>query len=166
MLAAASSLLGIAGSPRAAQESQEALLTQLRELLQGQAGKHFLTPLPGSRSSIVAIDTSSSLFFFLERGAIRGSAIDDFYAAYDAGDMDAAYAAFLSSAVIMLRVTDYGVNGLGNPMVTASGNEIKDVVFRDVGGAFARAPEVTAEDVEKYVELLRMLIAALQEGGG
>lgn len=157
-------LLVIATTARA-QDDQETMITHIRDLIAARGGGHFLTPVPGSRSNVIAVETDSSLYFYLERGSIRGSAIDEFYAAYDSGDMEAAYSTFLSSAIMMQRVTDYGWNGLGVPMTTESGREIDDILFKDVGGTFARAPEITEEDLQNYVSLLQAVLDALQQDG-
>lgn len=154
------------GGTMAAQENQDVLLSRLQELIADRDEGHFVTPIPGSRSGVIAIDPTSSLYFYLERGSIRGSAINDFYAAYDSGDMETAYTAFLGSAIMTMRATDYGWNGLGNPMTTEAGTEIDDVLFKDVGGAFSRAQEITDEDVETYVALLETVVAALEDAGG
>lgn len=153
---------------RAAQDDQVAMLERIKELVEASGSTRFVAPLPGSRSAVVAIDTSRALYFYLERGAIRGNAINDFYAAYDAGDMEAAYDVFLGSAIMIVRGTDYGWNGLGTPMTTGSGRDerqIPDVLFKDVGGSFARTPEITDEDVAGYVELLQTVIQILEERG-
>lgn len=161
-------LLALAIAPtvhgqEAAQTEQEALITQIRDAVEARGGGHFVTPMPNSRSGIIAVDTSSSLYFFLERGSIRGSAIDDFYAAYEGGDMDGAYSAFLGSAIMIVRATDYGWNGIGVPMTTSAGAEISDILFKDVGGQFSRAAEITPDDIDAYVEMLETVLAALQQ---
>ena len=115
----------------------------------------------GSQCIVVAIDASTPLYFFFERGSIRGSAIDEFYAAYDAGDIEAAYAVFRRSAVPTVRITDYGWNGLGVPMTLAEGKQIQDILFRVVDGVFRRAPEIGAEDIVNYVSALRALLERL-----
>lgn len=156
----------VAPAPATAQSDQMAMLERVKELVAATGSTRFVSPLPGSRSAVVAVDTSRALYFYLERGAIRGNAINDFYAAYEAGDADGAYQAFLSSAIMMLRATDYGWNGFGTPMTTGSGRDerqIPDVLFKDVGGAFSRAEEITEEDVAGYVELLQTVIQLLEE---
>lgn len=140
---------------------QEAMLTVLRERAAAAGVTRFVTPAPGSRSVIVAVDLSLPLYLFLERGSIRGSAIDDFYRAYDSGDMEGAYEAFRSSAIPTVRVTDYGWNGLGVPFVTNQGSEISDILYRMVGGSFGRAPEITDEDVANYGEYVQIVSDAL-----
>ncbi len=163
LLAVASLMATLASAPAAeAQVDQAALIAQIRDAIEARGGGHFVTPVPGSRSGIIAVDTSSSLFFFLERGSIRGSAIDEFYSAYDVGDMDGAYSAFLGNAIMMIRATDYGWNGVGVPMTTASGSEIDDILFKDVGGTFGRAAEITDEDVAEIVGMLETVLAALE----
>ncbi len=145
-----------------AQEDQAALAERIRELVQGTGGEVFVTPAPGSRSTILVVDTSVSLFLFLSRGSIRGNAIDDFYQALNSGDMTAAQRAFNTHAIMTLRATDYGWNGLGEAYMTSSGTEVSDILFKDVGGIFARAEEISSEDIDAYGELLRAVIAALE----
>ncbi len=144
------------------QEDQAALAERVRELVQGSGGAVFVTPAPGSRSTIIVVDTSVSLFLFLSRGSIRGNAIDEFYQALNSGDMTAAQRSFNTHAIMTLRATDYGWNGLGEAYMTSSGTEVNDILFKDVGGVFARAEEITSEDVATYGELLRAIIAALE----
>lgn len=139
-------------------------MNRIHDAIEARGGGPFVTPLPDSRSGIVAVDTSRALYFFLERGSIRGQAINDFYAAYDSGDLGAAYSEFLGNAIMMVRATDYGWNGIGVPMTTDSGSEIQDIVFKDIGGSFARAEEITQDDVDEYVELLEIVLAALEGG--
>lgn len=145
-----------------AQEGQAALAARVRELVGATGSEVFVTPAPGSRSTIIVVDTSVSLFLFLSRGSIRGNAIDEFYAALNSGDMSAAQQSFNTHAIMTLRVTDYGWNGLGNPFTTNSGAEISDIVFKDIGGTFARAPEVSQEDIDAFGGLLQAVIDALE----
>jgi hypothetical protein len=149
-------------------DEQMAMLEEIKGLLAATGETRFVAPLPGSRSAVVAVDVSRDLYFYLERGSIRGSAIDGFYEAYESGDTAAAYDAFISSAIMMLRATDYGWNGLGNPMTTGKGRDerqIPDVLFKDIGGAFSRTPEISAEDIAGYEELMQTVIQLLQERG-
>ncbi len=145
-----------------AQEDQVALVERVRELVGATGEAVFVMPAPGSRSTIIVVDTSVSLFLFLSRGSIRGSAIDEFYQALNSGDMAAAERAFNTHAIMTLRVTDYGWNGLGNAFVTNSGAEVNDMVFKDVGGVFTRAEEVSQEDIDAFGDLLRAVINALE----
>lgn len=145
-----------------AQEDQAALAERVRELVGATGGKVFVTPAPGSRSTIIVVDTSVSLFLFLSRGSIRGNAIDEFYAALNSGDMGAAQRAFNTHAIMTLRITDYGWNGLGNPFTTDSGAEISDIVYKDIGGTFARAEEVSQEDIDAFGELMQAVVDALE----
>lgn len=159
-------IVALLPSGAAAQDADsEAKLQRIQELAAARGETHIVTPLPGSRSVVIAADTSTPLFFFLERGSIRGTAIDEFYAALESGDMEAAYDGFLRNSIMTMRVTDYGWNGLGEPMVTESGSEIHDIVFRDVDGAFSRVAEFTEEDQANYQELLDAILAALEESG-
>ena len=121
-----------AGSAPAQSDEAASLLQRIQELTEGSTGR-FLTPVPDSRSIVLAIDTSTPLFFYLERGSIRGSAIDTFYSALETGDMDAAYDAFIRNAIMTVRVTDYGWNGLGTPMTTESGTEVGRASWRERG---------------------------------
>lgn len=158
----------VLATPLMAQDAageQVALINRIKELLAESGRTRFVSPLPGSRSAVVSVDTSRDLYFYLERGSIRGSSIDGFYAAMESGDAQAAYDAFVGSAIMILRVTDYGWNGLGVPIQSGSGRDVRDVpdvLFKDVGGAFARVAEVTAEDVAAYVELLQTVIQMLE----
>lgn len=148
----------------AAQDAgSEAKLERIRELMEVREQTRLVTPLPGSRSVIVVADISTPLFFFLERGSIRGSAIDQFYEAYESGDAEAAYGSFLRNSIMTLRITDYGWNGLGEPMVTEAGSEIQDNLFRNVEGVFARVSEITEEDRASYQELLDALLTVLED---
>jgi len=161
-------LPALAAPASSVQDDQLAMLDRIKDLLAARGETRFVAPMPGSRSTVVAIDISRALYVYLERGAIRGSAIDDFYAAYEAGDTNAAYDTFLSSAIMVLRATDYGWNGFGTPMTTGSGRDerqIPDVLFKDNGGVFSRAPEITDEDIAGYVELLQTVIQLVEERG-
>ncbi len=152
------------GSASAAQDAdQEALLGRIRELMEASGRTRFVTPTPGSRSVILAINVSTQLYLFLERGSIRGAAIDEFYQAHESGDMDAAFDVFRTAVIPTVRVTDYGWNGLGVMMTTDSGNQIADVVYRDVEGVFGRAREITDQDVANYVAALETVIQALEQ---
>lgn len=152
------------GSASAAQDAdQKALLGRIRELMEASGQTRFVTPTPGSRSVILAIDVSTPLYLFLERGSIRGAAIDKFYQAHEAGDMDAAFDAFRAGMIPTVRVTDYGWNGLGVMLITDSGNQIPDIVYRDVEGVFGRAREITDQDVANYVAALETVIQALEQ---
>lgn len=62
-----------------------------------------------------------------------------------------------------MRVTDYGWNGLGEPLVTEAGSEIHDNFFRNVDGTFARVQEITADDQAAYQELLDAILTVLEE---
>lgn len=131
--------------------------------MEARGQTRFVTPMPGSRSVIFAIDVSTPLYLFLERGSIRGAAIDDFYQAYEAGDMDAAFDVFRAGVIPTVRVTDYGWNGLRVPMTTDAGNQLEDIIYRDVDGVFRRATNITDQDVANYVAALQALIQALEK---
>ncbi len=145
-----------------AQEDQAALAERVRELVGATGGEIFVTPAPGSRSTIIVVDTSVSLFLFLSRGSIRGNAIDEFYQALNSGDMTAAQQSFNTHAIMTLRATDYGWNGLGNAYVTDSGAEVADMVYKDIDGVFTRAEGVAQEDIDAYRGLLQAVIDALE----
>lgn len=147
--------------------NQTTLTNRIKALLAESGRTRLVAPLPGSRSAVVSVDTSSDLYFYLERGSIRGDSIDTFYAALESGDPQVAYDTFIGNAIIILRATDYGWNGLGIPMRSGSGRDaqdIPDVLFKDVGGSFGRAATITAEDVSTYVELLTTVISILETG--
>ncbi|NKB89275.1 MAG: hypothetical protein GKS06_13740 [Acidobacteria bacterium] len=135
---------------------------RIRELVQARGDAKFLTPAPGSRSTVISVDVSTALFFFLERGSMRGDAIQAFYDALEAGDMEAASLAFTGGAIMTQRATDYGWNGLGVPFTTDSGREIPDILFKAQGGAFIRAETISEEDLANYETLLDAVLAALE----
>lgn len=151
----------VAPPPAGAQELG-AKAQRVRELVQAQGLSTYLVPAPGSRSNVISVDVSTSLFFFLERGSIRGTAVQDFYAAIEAGDMEAASQAFTANANMTVRATDYGWNGLGVPWVTDSGSEVPDILFKDMGGTFRRADAITDEDLTSYEDMLDAVLAALE----
>lgn len=161
----------MAGSALAQEDgasSQVAMIVRIKELLAESGRTRFVAPMPGSRSAVVSVDTSRELYFYLERGSIRGSSIDAFYVALESGDAQAAYDAFVSNAIMILRVTDYGWNGLGVPIQTGTGRNVRDVpdvLFKDSGGAFTRVSEITAEDIAAYEELLQTVIQMLEGEG-
>ena len=152
--------------PASPQESGEELLARVKELFAAREAKRLVTPLPGSRASVLAADGSSDFFLYLERGSIRGQeAIDAFYERLEAGDMDGAYEEFLQSQIVTLRGSDYGWNGLGIPFTTPAGSEIEDVYYRVVDGVFQHA-EINDENSEEYLELLRTVLIPALEGTG
>lgn len=147
------------------QESAEATLARVKELFAGMETKRIVTPLPGSRSGVLAADGTSDFFLYIERGSIRGQeAIQAFYEAYEAGDVDGAYEVFLQNQIVTLRVSDYGWNGLGAPFTVPSGNQIEDVYYRVVDGVFQHA-EIDEEGEQEYMELLRDVLIPALEGG-
>ncbi len=150
------------GATADAQEDQQVLVERVRELVGATGGTVFVMPAPGSRSTIIVVDTSVSLYLFLSRGSIRGNVIDEFYEQLNSGDMAAAERAFNTNAIMTLRVIDYGWNGLGNAFVTDSGTEVNDMVYKDVGGVFTRAEEVSQEDIDTFGSLLRAVIDVLE----
>lgn len=150
--------------PGRAQDDSEALLQRVRDLLSASASQRFITPMPGSRSNVVAVDGSADIYFFIERGSLRGSRIDEFYEQLEAGDMDAAYRTFIGGAIITFRATDYGWNGLGTPWMTDSGTEVQDILFKVDEGTFGRG-DITEEDSTDYLGLLRDVILPALEGG-
>lgn len=135
---------------------------RIRELVQARGHSHYLMPAPGSRSTVISVDVSTGLFFFLERGSIRGPAVQSFYEALEAGDLEAADRVFTANAILTVRATDYGWNGLGVPWIADSGAEINDLLFKDMGGTFRRADEITDDDLTYYEGMLDALLAALE----
>ncbi len=135
---------------------------RVRELVQAQGQSRYLVPAPGSRSTIISVDISTGLFFFLERGSIRGAAVQTFYDALETGDMDAASQAFTANAIMTVRATDYGWNGLGVPWIADSGAEIPDILFKDMGGTFQSADQITDEDLANYEVMLDAVLAVLE----
>lgn len=151
-------------APANSQDSSEELLARVKELFAARENKRIVTPLPGSRASVLAADGSSDFFLYVERGSIRGQdTIDTFYERLDAGDMDGAYEVFLQSQIVTLRVSDYAWNGLGVPFTTPAGAEIPDVYYRVVDGIF-QASEITEENKAEYLELLRTVLIPALEG--
>ena len=146
------------------QESEEELLARIKELFAARESKRVVTPLPGSRASVLAADGSSDFFLYVERGSIRGNdTIDTFYERLEAGDMDGAYEVFLQSQIVTLRVSDYGWNGLGVPWTTPAGGQVEDVYYRVVDGIFQHA-EINDESQAEYLELLRTVLIPALEG--
>ena len=152
--------------PANSQDSSEELLARVKELFAAREGNRIVTPLPGSRASVLAADGSSDFFLYVERGSIRGNdTIDTFYERLEAGDMDGAYEVFLQSQIVTLRVSDYGWNGLGVPWTTPAGGEIGDVYYRVVDGVFRNA-EIDEESQAEYLEILRTVLIPALEGDG
>ena len=148
--------------PATAQDEIEELLDQVEDLFDDTELELLVTPIPRSRSVILVVNGASDFFLYLERGSIRGDAIDTFYQQLEAGETDAAYSTFQQHSLVSVRISDYGWNGLGVPMITPTGNEIGDVYFRVVEGVFRQA-EITDEAKQDYVVMLRdVLIPALQ----
>ncbi len=135
---------------------------RVRELAQAQGHGKFLIPAPGSRSTVISVDVSTALFFFLGRGSIRGAAVQTFYDALEGGDMEAASLVFTANALMTFRATDYGWNGLGTPFVTESGAEINDILFKDQGGSFVRVEAISPEDLTNYETMLDAVVVALE----
>ncbi len=159
-----------AGTPALAngeQQDAEALLGRLRELLHATESKMIIVPFPNSRSRILKADGSSDFFLYLERGNLRGSdTLDDFYAKLDAGDMAGANDVFTRHNLVSLRISDYGWNGLGVPMMRedGSGETISDRLYKNNDGVFGAA-EPTPEDAATYLEYIEtILIPALEAG--
>lgn len=149
-------------APQAEAQSLGAKAQRVRELVQARGDAHYLIPAPGSRSTVISVDVSTGLFFFLERGSIRGPAVQSFYEAIEAGDMEAAERVFTANANLTVRATDYGWNGLGVPWIATNGAEIDDILFKDIGGTFRRVVEITDEDLISYEGMLDAVLAALE----
>lgn len=147
----------------AAQGGAADTVARVQQLFEQSDVKRVVAPAPGSRSIIVAIDGSSPLYLFLERGSIRGGAIDTFYEQYEAGDYAAAYQTFVQNSTIVLRASDYGWNGLGNPLTTESGAQVEDMFYKVSGGMFQMA-EVTEEDVSQYEQMLEEVAVPVLSG--
>lgn len=137
----------------AAQGGAADTVARVQQLFEQSDVKRIVAPAPGSRSVIVAIDGSSPLYLYLERGSIRGGAIDTFYEQYEAGDYAAAYETFVQNSTMVLRASDYGWNGLGNPLTTESGAQVDDMFYKIKAGMFQMA-EVTEEDLSQYEQML------------
>lgn len=135
---------------------------RVRDLTQAKGHERYLVPAPGSRSTVISVDVSTGLFFFLERGSMRGDVVQDFYDAIEAGDVAAASKLFTANANMSVRATDYGWNGLGVPWIADGGTVVNDMLFKDIGGTFRRADEITAEDLARYEEMLDAVLAALE----
>ena len=76
--------------------------------------------------------------------------------------MEAASLIFSGNAIMTVRATDYGWNGLGVPWVTDSGSEVDDILFKDMGGTFRRADEISEEDLAGYEGMLDAVLVALE----
>jgi hypothetical protein len=159
-----------AGTPALAngeQQDAEALVGRLRELLQATESKMIIVPFPNSRSRILKADGNAEYFLYLERGNLRGSeTIDDFYAKLAAGDMAGANDVFTRHSLVSLRISDYGWNGLGVPMMRQDGSDefIADRLYKNNEGVFGAA-EPTPEDAATYLEYIEtILIPALEAG--
>ena len=159
-----------AGTPALAhgeQQDAEALIGRLRELLQATETKIIIVPFPNSRSRILKADGNAEFFLYLERGNLRGNeTMTDFYAKLAAGDMAGANDVFTRHNLVSLRISDYGWNGLGVPMMRqdGSGEFIADRLYKNNEGVFGSA-EPTPEDVATYLEYIEtILIPALEAG--
>ena len=144
------------------QDDAVATLAHVKELLDGIPAKRIVTPLPGSRSVVLAA-TSFDLFLLFERGSIRGGAIDEFYQQLEAGDMDPAYDTFTRNNITSMRANDFGWNGLGVPWENPTGATVEDILFKVEDGLFHRV-DVTAQDAADFLELLRTAIIPALEG--
>ncbi len=154
-----------AGEPAGPQDA-EATMARLRELLDATESKRAAVAFPNSRSRILTVDGNSDFFLYLERGNLRGTeAIDTFYEQLGAGDVNGAYETFVQNSLVTMRVSDFGWNGLGVPMITEADVEIQDRFFRTVEGVF-RAAEVTPEDAATYLEFIGDILIPALEGSG
>ena len=70
----------------------------------------------------------------------------------------------MRNALMTVRATDYGWNGLGQPMLTDSGAEISDLYYRDAGGVFRRIADISSADIANYKELLQTIATGLDGG--
>ena len=149
------------------QQDAEALLARLQELLQATETKMIIVPFPNSRSRILKADGSSDFFLYLERGNLRGTEqMEQFYAALDGGDMAAANDVFTRHSLVSMRVSDYGWNGLGEPMMRqdGSGESIQDRLYKNTEGVFGPA-DPSEEDVATYLEYIETILIPALEGG-
>ena len=142
-----------------------AVLQRVNELFEATGLTRALTPMPGSRSVVFTAEASAVMFLFVERGSLRGNAIDTFYSELEAGDVEAAYTTFNRNSIVSMRATDYGWNGLGQPLATESGTEVQDILYRVEESVFRRV-DVTAEDADEYLGLLRDVLIPWLEAQG
>lgn len=148
--------------PETTSQEPNATLSRARDLFAARESKRVVTPVPGSRSIVVAFDGSSDFYLYVERGSIRGNAIDTFYEQLEAGQTDEAYNTFVQNSVVTMRVSDYGWNGLGRSLTTESGSEIADVYYTVTEGIFQRV-DPSDEEKATYQELIHdVLLPALQ----
>ena len=161
-------VLPTGGAPVGAAEGQqdaEAIVGRFRELLANTESKLVVVPFPNSRSRILKAEGSSDFFLYVERGNLRGDEeMNEFYAKLEAGDIAGADTVFVQHSLVSMRISDYGWNGLGVPMVTEDGNEIQDRLYKNVDGLFGPA-EVTAEDAATYLEFIETILIPALEGG-
>jgi len=149
-------------TPGATEQEPADTLARVQDLFNGREGKRIVTPVPGSRSIVVAFDGSSDFYLYVERGSIRGNAIDTFYEQLEAGQTEDAYNTFVQNSVVTMRASDYGWNGLSEPVTTETGSEIPDVYYTVTEGIFQRV-EPSEEDQAGYLELVRdVLLPELQ----
>ena len=152
-----------AGEPAGPQDA-EATVARLHELLNAAESKRAVVPFPNSRSRILTVDGNSDFFLYLERGNLRGTdIIDTFYQQLEAGEVNAAYDTFVRNSLVSMRISDFGWNGLGVPMITETGTEIEDRYFKNVEGVFGAA-EVTPDDAADYLEFIRDILIPALEG--
>jgi hypothetical protein len=148
-------------------QDAEALIGRLRDLLQATETKMIIVPFPNSRSRILKADGNAEYFLYLERGNLRGTeTMEDFYAKLGAGDLVGANDVFTRHSSVSLRISDYGWNGLGVPMMRqdGSGGLIADRLYKNNDGVFGSA-DPTPEDVATYLEYIEtILIPALEAG--
>jgi len=149
------------------QQDAQALISRLQELLAATETKVIIVPFPGSRSRILKADGSSDYFLYLERGNLRGTdEVNQFYGMLEAGDMAGANDMFTRHSLVSMRISDYGWNGLGEPMMRedGSGESIKDRFYKNTEGVFGPA-EPDDEDVATYLEYIETILIPALEGG-
>ena len=148
-------------------ENAEAIISRFRELLAATETNIIIVPFPNSRSRILKVDGNSDFFLYMERGNLRGTQqMEDFYAALEAGDMEAANDVFTRHSLVSLRISDYGWNGLGVPLQRedGSGEFIQDRLYKNNEGLFGPA-DPSDEDKTSYLEYIETILIPALEGG-
>jgi len=149
------------------EQDQEAIVKRLQELLAATESKMIIVPFPNSRSRILKADGNADYFLYLERGNLRGNdQMNEFHALLEAGDMAGANDIFTRHSLVSLRISDFGWNGLGVPMLRddGSGESIEDRLYKNNEGMFGPA-QPTQEDIDTYIEYIETILIPALEGG-